>query len=88
MKKVVTFLFCLLAALVVDFMREGITSRVYAQFVIIDPAATGAAQAPAVKGAYPAPGSPGKLKAPYPIADPGSGPYPVPVSRPAEKKAK
>ena len=81
MKKVWIFIICLSAALAVDFLREGAFSWVYAQFVVIDPAAE-KVKTPANKGSYPAPDSSIKSKPPESVS---GKPYPAPQSRPAEK---
>lgn len=85
MKKLVIFMGCLLAALTVDFLREGMCARVYAQLQKTVPALP---VTPPAQGGYPAPGPAVK-----PTADavsgksyPAAGPYPAPVSRPVEKK--
>jgi hypothetical protein len=90
MKKVTTLLFCLLAALAVDFLREGLSSRVYAQLQKNATVGTGETPAPATRGGYPVPAPSTTLKSPYPVSGSparASGPYPSPVTRPVEKKA-
>lgn len=84
MKKIVTFSICFLAALAVDFLREGITSRVYAQLQKADES-----QAVTVKGSYPAPNPLIESKIPYPVSGKTgpAGAYPSPVSRPMDKNA-
>ncbi|MCU0580486.1 MAG: hypothetical protein MUF69_13230 [Desulfobacterota bacterium] len=85
MKKLVIFMACLLAALTVDFLREGMFARVHAQLqktVPVPPVA------PPASGGYPAPGPALKPAADAASgkSDPAAGPYPAPVSRPVEKK--
>lgn len=80
MKKMVTFLVCLSAALVIDFLREGMFSRVYAQFHKPGPVQAGEAPSPNPKGIYPAPDPSIKSKSPDSVS---GKPYPPPVSRPA-----
>jgi hypothetical protein len=89
MKKIMIFCGCLGAALAVDFLREGLFSRVHAQLQKNTTVITGETPASVVKGGYPAPDPATKLKSPYPVSgkpDPAPGPYPSGVARPGENK--
>lgn len=89
-KKIMTFIVCLVVALAIDFLREEAFSRGNSHFLKAGLLASGELQAAGPIESYPPPAPAGSPKSPYPTSETTPSakgdPYPSPVYQPPIKK--